>query len=407
MDQGHIANLLKRVIGVDAAAIGHSVVVACGVRGVADYWELLRRSESELEQLTEAVVVPETWFFRDAEAYAALAQIVMREWVPAHATGVLRILSAPCSTGEEPYSIAMTLIDAGLPRQRFKFDAIDISSRALDEARRAIYGRNSFRGQDLSFRDRFFEPVADGYRLAEPVRERVEFQHGNLVAHDLLPGIGSYDIVFCRNVLIYFDGATQERVIRMLDRLLAPAGVLFVGPAEIFLARCGGFSSADFPSAFACRKSSRKVAPAPQPWTPQELKMKAPPIRHVVPKPKPFGTSAAATTEPVHSLHPHCNLELAGRLADAGRLAEAGSACEAHLREHGPSAAAFYLLALIRDTLGDPRAAAECYRKVIYLDPNHPEALLHLALFAEKQGDLAGARRLQLRARRSEEAASR
>src|SRR5438067_5211806 len=105
MDQSHIANLLKRVIGVDAAAIGHSVVehavrvrmAVCGVRNVADYWELLRQSESELEQLTEAVVVPETWFFRDVEAYAALAQVVMREWAPAHLTGLLRILSAPCS----------------------------------------------------------------------------------------------------------------------------------------------------------------------------------------------------------------------------------------------------------------------------------------------------------------------
>ena len=220
MPQCHIANLLRQAIGVDAATIGQSVIDhavrarmgACGMREVADYWERLRHSAAELEQLTEAVVVPETWFFRDAETYAALAQIVTNEWLPANLTGGLRILSAPCSTGEEPYSIAMALIDAGLPPHRFKIDAIDISSRALDIARRAIYGRNSFRGRELSFRDRFFRSQEAGYQLADSVLERVEFQHGNLIADDLLPGIGSYDIVFCRNVLIYFDAATQERV---------------------------------------------------------------------------------------------------------------------------------------------------------------------------------------------------
>lgn len=415
MSQSHIANLLKQAIGIDAATIGHSVIghavrsrmAACGVTDIDAYWERLRHSEAELEQLTEAVVVPETWFFRDAEAYAALGQIVMNEWVPAHLTGLLRILSAPCSTGEEPYSIAMALIDAGLPPHRFHIDAIDISARALGEARRAIYGRNSFRGHELSFRDRFFRASPHGYELAEAVRAQVEFQHGNIVADDLLPGLGSYDIIFCRNVLIYFDGATQERVIRTLDRLLAEDGVLFVGPAEAFLTRTSGFSSADFPNAFACRKVSRKVPAALQPWEPPVAKVSAPRARPTGSRSKAISKSAAAKIEPTPAPKPPTDLETAGHLADAGRLTEAASACETHLREHGPSAAAFYLLGLIRDTLGDSRAATGFYRKVLYLDPNHPEALLHLALLAEREGDVAGARRLQLRARRSEEAASR
>ncbi|MEA3212199.1 MAG: chemotaxis protein methyltransferase WspC [Chthoniobacter sp.] len=410
MSQSHIANLLKQAIGVDAATIGLSVIdhavrsrmAACKVSDLGVYWERLRHSPPELAQLTEAVVVPETWFFRDAESYAALAQIVLNEWAPAHLTGRLRILSAPCSTGEEPYTIAMALLDAGLPPHRFQIDAIDISARALGEARRAIYGRNSFRGHELSYRDRFFRASPQGYELIESVRERVEFQPGNLVADDLLPGIGSYDIVFCRNVLIYFDGATQERVIRTLDRLLAPEGVLFVGPAEAFITRTSGFSSAKFPSAFACRKS--KAAPAPPPWAPPAVRTKAPPVRRTAPQ--AVSKSNAAKIEPAPAPAPKTDLEAASLLADAGRLAEAGCACEAHLQEHGPSVAAFYLLALVRDSLGDAGAAIEYYRKVLYLDPNHPEALLHLALLAEKQGDAAGARRLQLRARRSEEAAS-
>jgi chemotaxis protein methyltransferase WspC len=96
-------------------------------------------------------------------------------------------------------------------------------------------------------------------------------------------------------------------------------------------------------------------------------------------------------------------LHTASRLADAGRLAEAADVCRAYLREQGPSAQAYYLLGLVHDAQGDQQHAAECYRKVLYLESHHMEALGHLALVMEKQGDVVGARRLQERARRAEE----
>ncbi|WP_082408718.1 CheR family methyltransferase [Verrucomicrobium spinosum] len=282
----HITNLLKESIGVDAATMGKSVVTnavrqrmaACGLQETGAYWNLLRRSDEELAQLVELVVVPETWFFRDPAAYAALVHHVRQEWGPAHPTGRLRVLSAPCSTGEEPYTIAMALLDAGLPAMRFQIDAIDISERALARARRAVYGRNAFRGSDVGFRERYFREEQGLHRLTPLVRECVDFRQANLVSDDPLPGAGSYDAIFCRNVLIYFDAPTQERVIRALDRLLAPEGLLFVGPAETFLTRSAGFTSVDFPSAFACRRAARKsgvqlsgaaasVSPAFRPFT--------------------------------------------------------------------------------------------------------------------------------------------
>lgn len=419
----HITNLLKESIGVDAATMGKSVVTnavrqrmaACGLQETEAYWNVLRRSDEELAQLVELVVVPETWFFRDAEAFAALVHHVRQEWGPAHATGRLRVLSAPCSTGEEPYTIAMALLDAGLPAMRFQIDAIDISERALAQARRAVYGRNAFRGSDLSFRERYFREEKGLHRITPLVRECVDFRQANLVSDAPLPGAGSYDAIFCRNVLIYFDAPTQERVIRALDRLLAPQGLLFVGPAETFLTRSAGFTSVDFPSAFACRRSVRKsgvqpsAAPAFRPFTapavlraepkkPVPAKAAKPAARKLAPAPAP-ATAAAAPPAAAPGL------AAITRLADAGHLAEAVTACEGHLRDHGPSVEAYYLLALIRDMLGSTAEAAKCYRKVLYLDPNHSEALLHLALLAENQGDLAEARRLQQRARRSEEVA--
>lgn len=189
--------------------------------------------------------------------------------------------------------------------------------------------------------------------------------------------------------------------------MLAPDGVLFVGPAEAFLTRSSGFRSADFPSSFACRRTPRNAAAPPLPWAPPEIKFKTPLARRAEAPQKKLSTPAKAKIDSAPAAKAPDGLEAAGRLADAGRVEEAGAACEAHLREHGPSTAGLYLLAVIRDTLGDSQGATEYYRKVLYLDPDHPEALLHLALTAEKRGDRDGARRLQLRARRNEEATSR
>src|SRR4029077_16565897 len=112
----------------------------------------------------------------------------------------------------------------------------------------------SFRGQDLGFRDRHFDATAEGYRLSETVRRQVRFQQGNLFADDLLPGVAIYDVIFCRNVLIYFDRTTQDRALAVLNRLLHAKGVLFVAPAETGLPSSHGLASTNEPLAFAFRK---------------------------------------------------------------------------------------------------------------------------------------------------------
>jgi chemotaxis protein methyltransferase WspC len=413
MAQHEIAELLKQVMGMDVTTFGPKVIdhavsrrmVACKLSDLDTYREHLKGSKDEFQQLVEEVVVGETWFFRDREAFTALVQAVMNEWLPAHATGKLHVLSAPCATGEEPYSIAMALLEAGLPAGRLSIDAVDINTAALTHARHAVYGRNSFRGRDLAFRDRYFHEREKEYRLVESVRACVHFQQGNLLAEEAVAHTAGYDVIFCRNLLIYFDAPTQQRLLASLDRLLSPDGILFVGPAETFLTRARGFTSADFAGAFACRKRGTSSREAPSKPDQPMVKAKAEPTRLAKPVRKPAAEpplEKPAASQP----SPADDLATARRLADAGRLAEAEAVCEAHLREHGSSAAAYYLLGLVRDASGDERAA-DCYRKVIYLEPNHAEALMHLALLAEKQGDLAGARRFQMRARRVEEAAQR
>jgi chemotaxis protein methyltransferase WspC len=232
-----IADILKESIGLDVVSVGWSTLEravtsrmsATSVSDVSTYEQCVRASRAELQALIEAIVVPETWFFRDREAFAVLVR-TMLERRTTQASRV-RVLSVPSSTGEEPYSIAMALLDAGLAPEAFQVDAIDVSGEAIARATTGRYGRNSFRGRDLAYRARHFEPVESDYRVSSQVRNQVTFRQGSLFAADVLSD-SIYDAIFCRNLLIYFDRATQDRAVRTLRRRLTSDGLLFVAPSE-------------------------------------------------------------------------------------------------------------------------------------------------------------------------------
>lgn len=406
-----IAALLKATIGLEVGTIGenalrHAVrerMRALGANTAAEYWDRLQNSPDELQGLIEEVVVPETWFFRDSGAFHALASIARAHWLAGQIGRPLRVLSVPCSTGEEPYSIAMTLLDAGFPPERYSIEGIDISERSLAIAREGVYGKNSFRGRDLEFRERHFRTRQDCYEVAAKIRKSARFRQGNLLESAFAAGAEPYDVVFCRNVLIYFDAPTQEQVIVTLHRLLAREGILFVGSAEGFLLRQLGFVPTPHARAFAYQKAPRtprtsgllEVPARPRPGR------RTTPASSVLPS-KPRRATAAATPVPPATPSPKEpeSLEAAIQLADTGKLAEAARVCEAHLRRCGPSAAGYYLLGLIHDAMGRERQAYDYYRKTVYLEPGHSDALIHLALLARRRGELEAAHRFQHRARR-------
>ena len=260
MQLPEIEQLLARSIGLDSNSIGISAVDRAvrermrisRVPSIESYWEYLRDSSAELQELIETVVVPETWFFRDEESFATLIRTTLE--LQERTSATLRFLSIPCSTGEEPYSIAMALRDAGIARGRFHVDAVDISGRVLAHARRGIYGRNSFRSHNLAFRERYFRPVSEGYALVESISSAVSFHQGNVVPVNCRFLHGPYDAIYCRNLLIYLDRPAQARVLQTLSSLLAPDGMLFVGPVEAFFTSANGFSAVGGPASFAFKK---------------------------------------------------------------------------------------------------------------------------------------------------------
>jgi chemotaxis protein methyltransferase WspC len=409
------ANLLKASIGLDAASIGGSAVEravlervsACGLAGPDAYWQRLCASPVELQQLIEAVVVPETWFFRDRQAFSTLVRVGRKAWWPTPADGVRRILSMPSSTGEEPYSIAMALFDAGVAADRFCIDAVDISAHALAVARAGEYGKNSFRGRELGFRARYFDATATGHRLADRVRRQVQFRQGNLLAGDVAAAPTRYDAIFCRNLLIYFDRPTQERAVRALERLLTPDGIVLVAPCETGVLQNHGFVPLDAPHAFAFRRegavpAARKPGRRANSVRPFRFRVGSPPAggpvaRTAAAPPIPAAALAANTAAPAEVL---VNLDEAAELANRGRFEEAIERCEQHLTRSGPSAEVFHLMALVRDASGNPTEAERCYRKALYLDPHHDEVLAHLTLLLEKAGRTSEAQLLRERTHR-------
>ncbi len=385
--------ILRNEIGLDAASIGSSVIERAlrlrmklhGLKQAGDYEKLLKDSSEELDALIEAVIVTETWFMRGREAFAAFADLALKEWLPRNAQGVMRVLSLPCSSGEEPFSIAMTLLDAGFPRDRFVIDAVDISANALIRASNAIYGNNSFRGKHLEFRDRYFVRVEDGYALSPDIQRCVTFHRDNLLRENFRLGV-RYDFIFCRNLLIYFDRAMQGVALGRIRSMLATEGVLFVGPAEMPIVSECGYVNANISHAFASRKKKLIT----------EIGSRKPVLRP--PSVKLFSTPSESASR-LEMDQAVSLLVIAQQFADAGQLAEAATLCERYIQEQDTCAEGYYLMGLVKDAANDPDAIT-FYRKAIYLDPNHYEALVHAALWLEKRGDVSRADAFKRRAER-------
>jgi chemotaxis protein methyltransferase WspC len=417
MAQAAIVALLRHSIGLNPEAIGAETIARavrhrmaqCVTAELQAYLTRLQRSEQELQALIDEVVVPETWFFRDQMPFAYLGRHVMAEWFPSHQHTVLRVLSLACSTGEEPYSIAMALLDTGLAPQHFRIDAVDISHKALRWAQCALYGSHSFRGDDLVFRERYFESSTEGYRICERVRHMVTFTHGNILGTHFLADQEPYDVIFCRNMLIYFDDTARSRARKVLDRLLTPEGLLFVGYAETGLFLASGYVPVRYPRAFAYRKAGARHEPQhpPQSSIPARPRMPrdpgqqpaSPHVRQWTPSPAAPGALSGEPPRPRDAQAPA--LETARQLADQGELEAAATLCETFMRAHGPSAQAYVLLGLIRQAAGNAEQAEHCFGRAVYLQPDHYEALVHLALLLEHRGDTAMAAVLRQRAQRA------
>lgn len=399
-------------------------------------------THQQIEILASHLTVGETYFFREKGAFQLLEERVLPALAASRRGGQrrLRIWSAGCCSGEETYSLAISLLRTVADIR--DWDALvlgtDINGRFLEKAEEGVYGEWSFRGAPPDIKEHYFTRTQHSrYQIIPRVRELVRFSWLNLAdVADAWPpeGMGAMDIIFCRNVLIYLAPEQGRQVVTRLCQCLAESGWLFVGAAETSIAACPELSPINMPGCIAYRKTARGIQtqvapPPPTTWNPRSILLPdapgrppppAPPLISQVPRmetaaPKlpaqsvdePEEIEAAlrtATSLAARGRHrevvdllteaatrgettPEALTLLARACANGGDLDAALEWCDQAIAAAKASPSCYYLRATILQEKGEPAAASASLRNAVYLDPDFIMAHVALAHLARQRGD--------------------
>ena len=344
-------------------------------------------TRNQIEVLAGHLTVGETYFFREKAGLEALEQHILPELLAARAdsTRALRIWSAGCCTGEEAYSIAMVL-DRAIPDAQawnVAMLATDINPDFLRKAVQGVYGEWSFRDAPVWIRGRHFKNRRDGrFELHPRLRKKVTFSYLNL-AEDVYPspanGTNAMDVIFCRNVLMYFTPERAKAAAANFYRALVHGGWLIVGAAETSGALFSQFSAIEFPGAVLYRKgggADHPSAAAVEHWAPPRAAEPPVTLAQAPAVPRGRATSHAAETVPQNKMAPQPGdgdaLSRKARMhANRGHLAEAALWCEKAIAADKMNPAHHYLLAAVQQEQGWADAAAESLKRALYLDPDY------------------------------------
>lgn len=241
------------------------LLAARGMTSYLDYYYLLRYDADAAQhwsELMDRLAVPETYFWRQPEQVLALARAVAPRHFERHPGVPLRIWSAACCTGEEPVSIAIALAEAGLLHDRpVEIVASDGSAAMVERARLGVYGERSFRSLPAELRARYFQPEGASWRVDERLQRQIRWTTANLVDPDAVLPLARADVIFCRNVFIYFADDTIRGIARTLADGLADDGVLFLGSAESLTRLATDFELTEICGAFAYVKGRAAGSP--------------------------------------------------------------------------------------------------------------------------------------------------
>lgn len=414
-----------------------------------DYLGVLERdgAPQELPLIAKELTVPETYFFRNHDQFLAFHHVVLSERLETAGARKLSILSAGCASGEEPYSIAMSLMTTGLkPGINMSLDAIDINPMALKKARRGRYSTWAFRETPQEQLHRWFRQDGREYAIDDSVRTAVHFQERNLAADDSdFWRPHTFDVIFCRNVLMYFSPERARAVIARMAKSLLPGGYLFLGHAETLRGLSDDFHLRHTHGAFYYQLRDGAEAPAAKQdhaWAAYAPAVQPPPlsedwiqsIHRASERVQALSTSAGGAAvrpavrrqtaiapvtstdmSPVFALlhgdrfddalayvrnlphsatgDPDVLLVEAMLLAHAGKRTEAVAVCERLLLVDEFNASAHHVLSLCKEASGDLEGATEHDRIAAYLDPSFAMPHLHMGLLGRRLGNRDLARR--------------
>jgi chemotaxis protein methyltransferase CheR len=405
-----------------------------GFTDYRDYFRLLSADDDEFKELMNLVTINETSFFRFPAQFDALRDRIIPEIVDARGAGAtreFRVWSAGCSTGEEPYTLSMTLSEScleglGIP---FQVTGTDVSTQALEKARKAIYPQRAVSNLAPAVLQRWFDPVDGGYRPVQRIRDRCTFHFHNLIKEPYpLALMSNWDVIFCRNVTIYFRVESTRRVVDHFFDALNPGGYLFIGHSETLTSISERFEPVEINGVFLYRKPLEKRAlsfdeivarrqertgvraePKPEKRPRERLRVRRtpdPPTEPPVNEVEQLILQARAKLEQAcpmdalvlandaQRLEPDCveaHLVAAFAYADLGKLDEALEQARAVLATYPLTAGARYIMGVIHQQRGDLGGALAEYKRTIYIDPGFVLAHFAVANIQRQQGDIPDA----------------
>jgi chemotaxis protein methyltransferase CheR len=378
---------------VEAEAGIRRAMESAGTRDAAAYLEGVRGDLTALDLLVDELTVGETHFMRDPAQMDQIRREILPDLRRRKAGAPVRVWSAGCATGEEAYSLAILLAEAGLDQGAFVLGT-DLSRTALEKARRGSYSDWSMRGVSESFLTDYFRHVRGRRVLVDAIRDKAHFERLNLVGPDAYATVGAVgmDLVLCRNVLIYFDHETAGRIARRLFDCLAEGGVLLTAGADLLLAEHAPFEVEVTRVGLVYRRpaTARMATPvsmvaAPVPPAPLELdEAQRPPA------------AAAEPAAPAAPAGPDLAREAFERVmqrANAQGAKEAERIARAALRRHPLDAHLHYLRATLLLALDRDEDAEQDARRALFLDRSLAVAHFLLGTILRKRGARADALR--------------
>jgi chemotaxis protein methyltransferase CheR len=237
------------------------LVVKRGFSSFLDYYYLLKYDEhnrAEWESVMNAISVGETYFWREIDQVRALIQSILPHWFAVHPHQTLRIWSAACSTGEEPLTIAMALQEAGcFERGSIEIRASDGSSAAIEKAVKGVYRDRAFRSLSDERRSKYFlQEGAASWRVKPDLQSRIRYSVANLMNPNEIASLAAADVIFCRNVFIYFSTAAITSTLRSFAKFMPVPGYLMVGSSESLMRLTTDFVLEDVEDALVYVKES-------------------------------------------------------------------------------------------------------------------------------------------------------
>ncbi|MHB9004117.1 MAG: CheR family methyltransferase [Coriobacteriia bacterium] len=401
---------------------------------LAEYHDLLANDENEFKELMNLVTINETSFFRFPQQFEAMRTTVIPQILESKPSisRNFRVWSAGCSTGEEPYTIAMTLLDSGIEGLGYRMEVLgtDVSTNALNRAQEGVYPARALLSIPNSVSSRFFEPTARGHRVVDQVRKLITFQYQNLIKEPYPAALmGNWDIIFCRNVTIYFKLESTRRVVDNFYRSINPGGYLFIGHSETLTSISDKFEPMEIGGVFLYRKPvERHVfnfdtiqtdrAPKKRRTTIERIADLRPRERAARREVAPAIVQAAATDASAEDIAPLLEeartasqegrnetvLELVSRiqaldpnnaqafllsahvLADEGKFAPALEQCHKALAVDPLLAAVRFVLGMIYLRQGDSALAMSEFKRTVYIDPGFALAYLNMANLHRARG---------------------